>query len=492
MVEDPTPDEIAEAQRQLWESGDLDFLLDECQLDIRQQVHASKTKYFVLECARRLGKSYYLCIEAVEFALKHPRSRILYAAPTNKDAQEIIAPLLEQILETAPFRVKFDKNQSKFIFPNGAQVRLFGCDNKTKANRGRGSGAHLVLLDEAGFIPTLDYVLHSIVAPQTLTTRGRVILASTPSDEPDHPFTSLANEAEAKGYYVRKCLQDNPRLTKEEIDEYIKDDASILGFTVEEFKESDVYKREFLALRAIDTNLVVCPEWRGHFETPERPEFFDGYASLDLGGVDPHGVLFGYWDYATQTLVVEDELLLRDGQNTDELVQAVKKKEAFLWGTSSWDGTLRAAEERKNLPEHLTGNLPNTRQPYLRVADMGGPKVELLVDGVMFLPTAKMDKWEAVNSVRILLREKKIKIHPRCKNLDRHLRGTMWLNEKTTSYRRKNGEHGDLLDCLVYMVRNLRRTKDSRPLNYGLDPSNLWIRPGPKQASLIPDWADKM
>ncbi|MBK7864354.1 MAG: hypothetical protein IPJ65_38290 [Archangiaceae bacterium] len=492
MIEEPTPEEIAEAQRACWNDGDLSFLLDDNQLEMQHSFRNSKSKYYVIECARRLGKSYYLCIEAVEFAIKHPRARILYAAPTNKDAQEIIAPLLEQICESAPFRVKFDKNQSKFIFPNGAQIRLFGCDNKTKANRGRGSGANLVLIDEAGFIPTLDYVLHSIVAPQTLTTRGRVILASTPSDEPDHPFTALAEQAESKGYYVRKTLQDNPRLTQAEIDQYIADDAAILGFSIEEFKQSDVYKREFLALRAIDTNLVVCPEWHGGFTNFNRPEFFDAYVALDLGGVDPHGVLFGFWDYATQELFIEDELLLRDGQNTEELVEAIKKKETFLWGTDKWDGTLRAAEEKRGLPEWLKPTLAKVSQPYLRVCDMGGPKVELRVDGVTFIPTAKVDKWQAINSVRVMFREKKIHIHPRCKNLDRHLRGTMWLNEKTTSYRRKNGEHGDLLDCLVYMARNIRKTKDARPLNYGVDGDNIWIRPPEKQADLMPSWVGKL
>jgi hypothetical protein len=68
----------------------------------------------------------------------------------------------------------------------------------------------------------------------------------------------------------------------------------------------------------------------------------------------------------------------------------------------------------------------------------------------------------------------------------------MWLNEKTTSYRRKNGEHGDLLDCLVYMVRNLRKTKDPRPVAFGIEGDNIWIRPPEKQADFIPEWSKKM
>lgn len=345
------------------------------------------------------------------------------------------------------------------------------------------------MLDEAGFIPTLDYVLHSIVAPQTLTTRGRVVLASTPSDEPDHPFTTLAQKAEEGGYYVRKTLYDNPRLGREEIDKYVADDAALLGFTVDEFKESDIYKREFLALRAIDTNLVVLPEWKGTTSEETRPEFFDGYVAFDAGGVDPHGLLFGYWNFEQQELIIEDEGLLRDNENTEEIMAFVKKKENFLWGTERWEGTLRALEK------DVLVSTPAPLQPYLRVSDMGSPKLELKVDGVLFMPTPKHEKRAAIDAVRVLLRSGKVKIHPRCRNLIRQMRTTMWLNEKQTTYRRtKDGQHGDLVDCLIYIVRNLRRTKDPRPWGWGApDPEKTWVRPESKsKAEMLPSWRRMM
>ncbi len=487
MHEEEDDERIAQARLQMWQEGDLTYLLDENQLEMYAAIKDSKQKYFVVESARRLGKSYLLCILAIEQCIQKPNSRVLYAAPTTKDAIEIVAPLIEEICKDAPFPVRFDRQQSKFVFPGKAQLRLFGCDNKTKANRGRGAGAHLVLLDEAGFIPTLDYVLHSIVAPQTLTTKGRVVLASTPSDEPDHPFTALAEKAEARGYYLRKSIYDNPRLTASEIQQYIEDDAAILGMSVDEFKQSDVYKREHLAIRAIDTNLVVVPEWRGQFETVERPEFYDGYVSLDLGGVDPHGLLFGYWDYANQTLVIEDELLLRDGENTEEIVDRVKQKEAHLWGSTAWTGTLRAAQERAG----VVFGLDQRHQPYLRVADSGGPKLELRVNGVSFLPTEKGEKWVHVNSVRVMLREGKIKISPVCKNLGRQLKQTMWQSVKTTTYRRKGGEHGDLVDCLVYMARSIRRTRDPRPVLFGVNTENAWLRKEPRSKASWLGWSDE-
>lgn len=475
------------AKKALWEAGDLEWLLDDNQRAMRRDILGSKSKFYVVECARRLGKSYMLCVMAVEMAMKS-RTRVLYAAPTSKDAQEIVAPLLEQILESAPFKVKYDKQQSKWKFPGGGQIRLFACDNKTKANRGRGASAHLVLIDEAGFVPVLDYVLHSIVRPQTLTTRGRVILASTPSDEPEHPFTNIAQKAEEGGYYVRKTIHDNPRLTPEEIQEYVNQDAAVLGYSPEEYLETDVFKREFLALRAIDTNLVVIPDWDGTTADPERPEFFDAYVAFDAGGIDPHGLLFSYWNFEEQALVVQDELLLRENETTEQIAALVKQKEAELWGVDKWDGTLRGNEK------DVLVNSNSRAQPYLRVCDLGSGKLELRVDGVTFLPTSKTDKLAAIDKTRVLFRQKKIIIHPRCKHLMRQLRTTMWLNEKQTGYRRtRDGQHGDLIDCLVYTVRNLRRTRNPRPADWGRPSAdNIWVRPKKEEAALLPSWRKYM
>lgn len=65
----------------------------------------------------------------------------------------------------------------------------------------------------------------------------------------------------------------------------------------------------------------------------------------------------------------------------------------------------------------------------------------------------------------------------------------MWLSETTKTYRRRNGEHGDLLDCLVYMVRNLRRTKNPKPLEWGLPSEDVFIRPNTeKKPDMLPSW----
>ncbi len=433
---------------------------------------------------------------AIEVCLRKPRARVVYAAPTNKEVLEIIVPIFEDICQDAPADIRpvFNSQSGHYEFPNSAEVVLFGCDDKRKANRGRGPGADFVAIDEAGFISILGYVLHSIVNPQTLTTGGRVLIASTPSDEPDHDFTKVAEQAEADGNYAHRVITDNPRLTAAQISEYVENEARDLGMTVEEYRKSDVYQREHLALRVVDKTLVVMGEdWSAMKDSPvepafvevQRPQFFEGYEALDMGGVDPHAVLFGYWHFEKGWLVIEDELLLREGENTEQMANHIKTKERELWGVTGWDGTLRALHEERSEDAFLLTLPPWARakieasekaplQPYLRVCDNDFQIANDLatLHGITYLPTQKTDKRWYVNEFRVLMRQGRVKIHPRCRGLDRHLRQTVWANHRQADYKRKNGEHGDLLDCAIYLARNLRKTRNPTPIGYGLDPDN--------------------
>lgn len=467
MVARLTPEQEAVAELEIrheaWRRGSLLWKLDSNQLGIVEEMEAKPRGRFVLECARRLGKTFLLCVLAVMVCLRKKGARVVYAGPTIKDVTEFILPNFDAVCEDAPPECKpwYDATKGHLKFPNGSYVHIFGCDDKRKANRGRGPAADLLIVDEAGFIPILAYVVKSVLRPQSMTTGARMFIASTPAEEPGHDFTAMAERAEAKGSYARRTIYDNPRLTPERIAEYIAEDAEDEGMTPEEYVETDTFRREYLAERVVDRTLVGVPEWAEEAERllveRERPEYWDAYVGLDYGGADPHAALFGYLDFERQVLVIEDEILLREGQNTSELADAIKAKERVLWGTEGWDGTLRALHEEagKNIPESWIGPNPTRPQPYTRAADHD---VQLSRDlqelhGIAFVPAKKGDKKHRINRLKVLIRQGRIEVHPRCKNLDRHLRTTIWSNSKQREWRRTGGgEHGDLVDALDYLV----------------------------------------
>ena len=494
ILADATPEQREALKRlgreRCWLDGELAWKLDSTQRGIRESFYATSSGRFVLECARRMGKTFLLSVLAVECCLRKPGSRVVYGAQTIKEVAEFVIPTIETICDDAPTECRpvYTTQAGHFTFPSGSRIVLFGCDDKRKADRGRGPGADLVILDEAGFIPILRYVLRSVLRPQTLTTGGRTVLGSTPSDEPSHDFTAICEQAEANGTLAHRTIHDNPRLTPERVAEYIAEDAKDEGMTVEEYQQTDTFRREYLAQRVTDKTLTVVPEWQQHKVklqvAVERPRWFDGYVSLDPGGVDPHGILFGYWHFPLSALVIEDELLLREGQNTSEIAELVKAKEAELWGPEKHLGTLRYLREAElaGMPEWLRdkGTTPPPAQPFLRVCDTNIQMARdlAILSNIAFVPTAKDEKGLAVNALRILMREGRVLISPRCRHLDRHLSSTVWANERRRDYRRKNGEHGDLVDALVYMVRNLRQQRNPMPEGFGLNPE-LLIRPKP-------------
>lgn len=484
-----TPEERAalklELKREAWLRGELYWKLHEDQKTVYAAIITCALARFVLEIARRWGKTWLFATLAIEACLQGPKRRVVYGAPTLKDLQEFIIPTIESICEDAPpeCRPHFDAQKLHFTFPNGSYIHLFGCDDKRKANRGRGAGAFLVILDECGFIPILRYVIKSVLRPQLLHSGGRMLLGSTPAEEPDHDFTAMAERAETNGNYARRTIYDNPRLTEAQVAKFIEDDAREEGLTPEAYVETDDFRREYMAERVINKLLVVIPEWAAAraqlLVAVPRPEFFNAQTILDFGGNDPHAATFGYWDFQRAAYVVEDELLLRDGENTTQLTAAIQAKEGQLWGTKRWEGTLRIATEepseelRRNLPPWMQAILvkeaDKDSQPFSRWCDNN---IQLARDlyqthGMAFIPTAKDNKELQVNNVRVAISAKQLLVNPRCAHMDRHLRTTTWKDHKRKDFARRAGEHGDLVDDLCYGFRNLDK-RNPFPPGYGV------------------------
>jgi hypothetical protein len=72
----------------------------------------------------------------------------------------------------------------------------------------------------------------------------------------------------------------------------------------------------------------------------------------------------------------------------------------------------------------------------------------------------------------------RIRIHRRCVRLIEQLYATVW-NRTRSEWERTDKDHGDLVDCLVYLVRMVRWNRDCRPkppehmLPRGIEPTGL-------------------
>lgn len=460
------------ASNELWRRGSLRHLLHDGQKPVYDAIRKSDSRSFVLEIARQFGKTVMVVALCCEAAIRNPGRRIVYGAPTLKMLGEFAHPAFELICRSAPADCKprWEEKTSHYRLPNNAWVHLFGADDEAQASRGRGPPAVFVAFDECGFCAVLPTVIQDVFQPSLQRATGLCELyASTPAPTPDHPFTVMAERAESQGNFAHRTWEQNPLLTDTQRESIILHQAAELGYERDEYVKTAKFRREYLGERVVDPHLAAVPEWEEARKTQlvavERPAVFRGQEGGDFGGVDPHFWVFGYW-HPKIGLVIEDELILRAGETSKQLGDAVKDKERALWGVNTWDGTLAALTTR-NLNETFAGTPPDWAlkaassmsqpQPWARWVDVGPLAAELNAQGLLCMPSPKSDKELNVDSFRVLVRQRKLWVHPRCVNLDRHLRATTWSNLKRREWARRGGEHGDGLDAAIFLHRNINK-----------------------------------
>lgn len=443
----PTPTVTPkEAKALLWKKGVLHWKLDSNQKGMYDMLISSQKKIDVIVCSRQIGKTWLLVTYALEYCLKNPNSFVKMIAPQLQMIRNIIRPGMREILLDCPEDLEphIPTNTNIIKFKNGSEIQLAGTD-AGNADALRGTKAHLVIVDEAAFCDDLEYLIKSILVPMTTTTKGKIILCSTPPKSNDHAFVGFWERSEADGSLIKRTVYDCPRLSQDEIQMLAESSG---GFASVDFR------REYLCEKIVSEEDAVVPEFNSEREERivkvwPRPPYYDAYAAMDLGVTDLTVVLFAYYDYKAAKLIIEDELV-ESGRTllADTFGKAVVEKEKTLWAH------------------------PLTKEPqkvFLRIADNNNPQFlnEIYSKcGISFLPTQKLESDAALNAMRMLIKNERIIINPRCKTLISHLKNAVWNKSRTSYMRSADKGHYDSIDALKYLCRNVNFNKDPYPPGY--------------------------
>lgn len=447
-----------QAIHELWRRGQLSYKLDLNQKLLRKVYQDTTEKINVWLLSRRLGKTTTLVNLGFEVCLSKPKSIVKFLSPTKMMAKQNVRPIIDKILEDCPEDLKPVLKEADYIyyFPNGSEFQMAGADSG-HAEKLRGADSHLCLIDEAGSIDRLDYIIKSILLPTTLLTKGKIILAGTPPVESEHDFLTYIEMAEFNGSLVKKTIYDIPRLTPEMMTEAEKEQGG---------KHTEGFRREYLVEIIKDSNTSVIPEFdesaiKTVVKDWPRPPFFDAYVAMDLGFKDLTALVFGYYDFRAAKLIIDDELIFDfkiDGNNLAKLCQQIKNKEESIW---------------MNV---LSGEV---KKPTMRVSDIDYIVLQELYNAsnktLSFTPAAKHDKEANINNLRTLLSTGKIVINPKCTNLIRHLKNVKWAKNKREFARSTENGHYDLVDALLYLVKHVSFSKNPYPLSYGFNPQDLYV-----------------
>jgi len=437
----------ADPEAALWRAGELRYLLREHgQRRVYDKTHAWKLenpkKYgpIVWEEHRRFGKSFAGTLYGVERCKRYPRQIVRYGAPSLTQCEEIVRPIMQEILWRCPEDQRPQPKGNTWIFPHpggrDSVFMLIGC--REEAFNHRGKASDVIILDECRDIENFETVVNVVFGFHFV---GRhlptMILMGTPPDLMDHPFIQqFIPAAIANKTYFLETVETNEDWSPEDEEEIVK----ICGS-----KGSIAWRREALCEHISDPKGLIVPEFvelehRGILPTVvveehPRPSHFYPFTCMDGGFSDYTGVLFGYIDFPTahdgeKLLVIEDEL---------------------------WDRQLNSAQWKAKILEKEAELYAKAAHPVTRIGDLTSKQSRVDLAQVLHFPVLevkKFDKDSAVAALRSTIQNLKIRIFSRCEHLTYQLRNGVYAKNRVDFIRTETLGHCDLIDALVYLHRH--------------------------------------
>ena len=420
------------AEHEMIRRGHLSWILHKGQKPLYKKWKSSKNKITVLNCARRFGKSFLLMVTAKEHCMQNPKHQVRFAAATQKQVKSIFLPIIDALLSRFPADAMPTHSEGCWTFPNGSKLYVVGADYKD-GDALRGQASDLIILDEAGFVKKLRYLVTDILLPQLLTTRGRLIMASTPPKSVAHDFVDYINEAIADNAYELRTVYDNPMLTDKDLLDIYRQCGG---------KHTDTFRREYMCELISDSSQRIIPEFdlARHVRSLKEPDHYYPLVTMDWGAHDMTAVLFGYVDFQRQVLCIQDEYVINN-QTTKIIADGIKAKEFALWSN------------KRKTPDRFGDN------PLQITWDLGREY------GLSVKPPLKFEKDVAIANLRDGFLKGKIEIDPRCKLTIFQLQNGTWNDNRTTFERSVALGHCDAIDALIYMFRHANFRANPYPIN---------------------------
>lgn len=158
-------------------------------------------------CGRRFGKSELSQIEIILNAIQG-RS-VAYITPTYKLARTFF----DKLILTLPF--ESNKSELRINTVNGGTIEFFTGE---RLDNLRGRKFHLIVIDEASFIPDLESGWLNSIRPTLTDFKGRALFLSTPKGK-NYFYSLFMRSGEADWQGFKFTTYDNPHIDRNEIED---------------------------------------------------------------------------------------------------------------------------------------------------------------------------------------------------------------------------------------------------------------------------------
>lgn len=167
----------------------------------------SKSRFRVVMCGRRFGKSELSQIEIITAGLKG--KQVAYITPTYNLAKTFF----DKLSKVIPFPA--NRSELTVTLPTGGSIQFFTGE---RLDNLRGRKFHLVVVDEASFIPNLEDGWLNSIRPTLTDYIGRALFLSTPKGK-NYFYSLFMKGGEPDWEAFRFTTYDNPHISKAEIDD---------------------------------------------------------------------------------------------------------------------------------------------------------------------------------------------------------------------------------------------------------------------------------
>ena len=299
------------------------------------------TKFIILNCGRRFGKSFFAANQALFWALSNPNIAVGYCTPSYKLAKYIFELVVNAITEKFPFLKKqgINKSDLKITFTNNSYIEFVSAGEGAVDNL-RGRGYVYGVIDEAAQIS--DDAWNKVLRPIFLLAK-QVILCSTPL---------------GKGSWYYNIFQEGLKEEQTKYKSFVMGTASNPLVPVEELEDmekqlpANIYKQEVLAEFLDDGEGSVFKNINNCILDSNLISYSGRYvAGLDIGRAEDYTVL-SIMDLNTHQLVYQNRWNKMD-------YNAITKAQLMKWNpVDTWVETNSIGDFFfDSLKEKYTGKL---------------------------------------------------------------------------------------------------------------------------------------
>ena len=140
----------------------------------QQTISDATQRFRVASCGRRFGKSFLSINEMAKYASK-PGAKILYCAPTYRQAKTVIWDELKSQLFAVNWVKKVNESDLTITLVNGSTIAIRSADNKDAL---RGTKYNFIVLDECAYMA--EDVWYSVLRPTLSDTGGGALFITSP------------------------------------------------------------------------------------------------------------------------------------------------------------------------------------------------------------------------------------------------------------------------------------------------------------------------